>query len=150
MMNKGIGYSDYKKMRINEGIMPSKIENKGNERYVVYLMRSHMVDHENSTFCRGHAKIGRAKFASAILRGRNQSGVDNRIYAEIRVSNNEETHRLEKIAQSMLSDRNLKFSQGQEEMYDIKDHEISDIFNQLADTARNLVFPINVLEVKFY
>ena len=150
MKNKGIGYIDYKKMRINEGIMPSKIENGGNERYVIYLMRSHMSDHETSTFCRGHAKIGRAKFATALLRGRNQSGVDNRIYAEIQVSTNEETHRLEKIAQSMLANRNLKFSQGQEEMYDIKDNEIVDIFNQIVDTARNQFLPINVLEVKFY
>lgn len=150
MINKGLGYSEYKKMRINEGIMPSKIEKAGNERYAVYLMRGHMVDHESLNFCRGHAKIGRAKFVTALLRGRNQSGVDNRVYAEIQVSNNEETHRLEKLAHSMLSDRKLQFFQGQEEMYNIKDSEIVDIFNQLADTARNLDFPINVLEVKFY
>jgi len=146
MINKGIGYIEYRKKRINEGLMSSKIESAGNERFVVYFGRVHLNDHETDQFCRGYLKIGRGKFATALMRGRNQPGIDFRIYAEIVVDNNDDTRRVEQIAQGLLISRNVKFSQGQKEMYNIKDDELMDIVHQVADRAKTFGIDIKMIE----
>ena len=82
-MTKGIGYQEERERRIAEGYAPGSIENPNNSRPIIYFARAHLTDHETKMVARGPMKIGRAKFASAIMRGRNQPGTDFRIYGEI-------------------------------------------------------------------
>ena len=85
----GLGYLDYCQKRIDEGLSTQQTKNNsgfedpGRERFVVYFARTHIIDHHTGVEARGLLKIGRAKFATALQRSRNQPGCDFRIYAEI-------------------------------------------------------------------
>ena len=102
----------------------SGFEDKGNERFIIYFARTHIIDHETNFEARGLLKIGRGKFATAIQRSRNQPGCDFRIYAEIVCETNNQTKELEKIVAEFLKDRHVWLTQNQQELYDIKDKEI--------------------------
>lgn len=124
---KGIGYHAYSEFRkINEchQISRGRQEQPGNERYIVYFGRAYVQDFETGALARGPLKIGRGKFASAIMRGRNQPGIDFRIFAEIVLPDNDATYECEKILKDALSHRNIKGKQGQKELYNISDSEL--------------------------
>lgn len=148
-MVKGIGYQAVKKLRLVEGYTASSMEAQGNEQYILYFGRPHVVDHETGVESRGPMKIGRGKYLSALLRGRNQPGVDFRIYASIIVSTNAETHMIERVAQYLLKDRNIVGSQGQRELYNISDDELFFTVNDIAEVAVDCN-NINVLSVNFF
>jgi hypothetical protein len=112
------------------------MEQSGNERYLIYFGRAHLTDHESGTECRGHLKIGRGKFATALMRGRNQPGIDFRVYAELILRDNQATKDIEDIIKDALAHRNMVFSQGQLEMYNIKDDEIETVLTTIADIVR--------------
>lgn len=134
MAVKGIGYQEYKKMRkLYEYLTTTAMEKPGNERYVVYFGRAHLIDFETGTLARGHLKIGRAKFVTALQRGRNQPGIDFRVYGEIVVNSNQATHDTEAIIEEALEHRHIILSQGQEEMYNFKDDEIQNVLKTIAE-----------------
>jgi hypothetical protein len=149
MVVKGIGYQAVKRLRFDEGYTATSMEEQGNEQYILYFGRPHVVDHETGLESRGPLKIGRGKFLSALLRGRNQPGVDFRIYAAIIVSTNAETHMIERVAQDLLKDRNIKGSQGQRELYNISDDELFFIVNDIAEVAIDC-HDINVVVANFF
>ena len=146
---KGIGYQEYKRKRMNEGLIASHIEDPGNERFLIYFGRAHLTDFESGIACRGHLKIGRGKFATAIQRGRNQSGIDFRIYAEIIFDNNRATHIAEAKIKGALSHKHMTFSQGQDEMYNIKDAELEMVVATMAEII-DVESHHNILEVVTY
>jgi len=148
-MVKGIGYQAVKQLRFDEGYIASTIESTGNEQYILYFGRPHLYDYETGTEARGLMKIGRGKYLTALLRGRNQPGVDFRIYATIIVSTNAETHMIERVAQDLFKDRNVKGSQGQRELYSISDEELFLVVNDIAEVAVDC-HDINVLSVNFF
>ena len=144
----GIGYQANRMQRINEGFSGNRMEAAGNERYLLYFGRAHLTDHETGVQTRGHMKIGRGKFSTAIQRGRNQPGVDFRIYGEIILTNNDDTHEVEKIVARALKHKHMHFEQGQSEMYDIRDDEL---YNTLRDMAKLIKsHGIEILEVNIY
>ena len=126
----GLGYLDYCQKRIDEGLSTQQtktgfgFEDPGKERFIIYFARTHIVDHETGIEARGLLKIGRAKFATAIQRSRNQPGCDFRIYAEIVCETNNQIKELEKIIEKFLVDRHVELTQNQRELCDIKDDEI--------------------------
>lgn len=146
---QGIGYQGYRNLRINEGIPPGSIEEKGNERYSVYWGRMHIVDHETGVLARGIMKFGRGKFTTAIQRGRNEGGADFRIYGEIIVDNDEATYVFERKISEMMSSRNVSGSQGQKELYTIKDNELEDIVRQMS-TLMDIQTSYWIREVNIY
>lgn len=145
----GIGYQEYKIIRMNEGLPASKIENEGNEKFLVYWGRSHIIDHETGVEARGMLKFGRGKFATALMRGRNEGGADFRIYAEIILDCNEATHVFERRIQNLIEHRNQIGSQGQKELYNIRDCEIKDTVIAAAEILDRET-PYNILEVNYY
>jgi|SaaInl5LU_22_DNA_1037371.scaffolds.fasta_scaffold17803_2 hypothetical protein len=146
---QGIGYQEARKKRFSEGFTGSNLESKGNEEYLLYFGRAHINDFETGMPARGYMKVGRGKFKTALQRGRNQPGVDFRIYAEIIVKTNIQTHQIEKLAATMLKDKSIKGSQGQKELYNIKDDELFDIVNDIAEVAKDC-YNIDILEFNFY
>ena len=142
----GIGYQESRALRKEE--LGSNIESKGNEEFQIYFGRAHITDIDSNLEARGKLKIGRAKYKTAVQRGRNQPGVDFRIYAQINVSTNAETYALEDILKSEFKDRNVIGSQGQRELYDFADCEITSIVDHLK--AIGIKRGINVLGSKVY
>lgn len=137
-MPKGIGYQEYRTKRmISEGLRSGDIEKTGNERYLLYFGRAHVVDHESKIEARGPLKIGRGKFATALMRGRNQPGIDFRIYAEIIVDTNDATSDAEEISKLLLSASRLSMGQNQQECYDISDDDLVDTVDMIADRIRS-------------
>lgn len=132
----GIGYQANRKQRLMEGFGGNRMESAGNERYLVYFGRAHLTDHETNAETRGYMKIGRGKFATAIQRGRNQPGVDFRIYGEIILDSNDATHEVEKLISNALRFKHKEFDQGQSEMYDIADDELETIMIDMAKIVR--------------
>ena len=126
----GLGYLDYCQKRIDEGLSTQQtktgfgFEDPGKERFIIYFARTHIVDHETGVEARGLLKIGRAKFATAIQRSRNQPGCDFRIYAEIVCETNNQIKELEKVVEKFLVDKHVELTQNQRELYNIKDDEI--------------------------
>lgn len=145
----GIGYQEAKNLRVAEGFKKSEIESKGNESYLIYFGRAHLTDFETGIECRGPMKIGRGKFMTALMRGRNQPGIDFRVYAEIRVETNDDTHALESVAKDIFKHRNIVGNQGQRELYDFKDEELSDIVNDLVEVGQDCQ-NIKVKEIIFH
>ena len=146
---KGIGYQSFRTLRIGSGIPKSKIEKEGYERYSLYFARSHQEDHETGQVSRGHLKFGRAKFITALQRGRNEGGADFRIYGEIVLDSNEATKEFEARVQSMMSRSNRTGSQGQRELYDIRDSELENVILEVARVLRTYTHH-RVLEVNLY
>lgn len=145
----GIGYQEARRKRFSEGFTGSNLESVGNEEYLLYFGRAHITDFETGITARGLLKIGRGKFKTALMRGRNQPGVDFRIYAEILVKSNNETHTIEKVAHQLLKNKKLAGSQGQKELFDIKDNELFDIVNDIAEVAHDCS-GVTVKEINFY
>jgi hypothetical protein len=135
----GIGYQQYRNLY-------NKPEKKGKERFLVYFGRAHITDHETGVESRGLLKIGRGKFATALMRSRNQPGVDFRIYAELIFSSNEQTYQAENVIKNVLSHKNMKMSQGQKELYDISDKDLKKVVKTCVDVikAETLFSPIKV------
>jgi len=149
-MSIGIGYQEYREKRVlNENLRYGELEKLGNERYIIYFGRAHVVDHESNTEHRGPLKIGRGKFATALMRGRNQPGIDFRLYAELVLSSNAATHDVENLIKTKLCNRNIELSQNQQECYNIKDNELMQIINDIySDVGKKLHHPI--LEVNIF
>jgi hypothetical protein len=138
----GIGYQQYRtKFRTNE--------NKESERYLIYFGRAHIIDYTSNNEAKGPMKIGRGKWATAIMRGRNQAGIDFRIYSEIIVENNKDTYLAEHVVQDMLSHKNIPMSQGQRELYDIQDEELREVVEKVVEVL-NAETNIKILEVNHY
>jgi hypothetical protein len=149
-MINGIGYQEYKKMRrINEQLTTTAMEMPGNERYVVYFGRAHVIDFETGVIARGHLKIGRGKFVTALQRGRNQPGIDFRVYGEIVLDSNQATHDAENIIKEALAHRHIVLSQGQQEMYQFKDDEINNVLTTIAEIIE-IETSHTVIEINLY
>lgn len=144
----GIGYQANRKQRIMEGFGGNRMESAGNERYLVYFGRAHLTDHETNVETRGYMKIGRGKFATAIQRGRNQPGVDFRIYGEIILRSNDATHEVEKLISNALKHKHKAFDQGQSEMYDITDEELYTVLTDMATLVKNSYW--DIIELNLY
>lgn len=132
----GIGYQDNRKQRFEEGIRKSDIEKPGFERFCIYWGRSHVKDHETGIEARGYLKVGRAKYTTALQRGRNEGGADFRLYAEVILESNKATHDFEAALKILFADKNKIGDQGQKELYDVRDHEIADMVLKLANYMR--------------
>jgi hypothetical protein len=147
-MNKGIGYQEYKKKRmVTEGLKASQIEDKGFERYSIYFGRAHCYDHETGVRARGYLKIGRGKFTTALMRGRNQPGIDFRVYGEIILTSNAETHAAEKIIKEALRHRHINMSQGQQELYNLLDHELPYTVRTMSDILKAEGFMVKEVNI---
>jgi hypothetical protein len=133
----GVGNREYTKILVEEGHKKSTLEAKGNERYLIYFGRAHLEDVDTGFVSRGHMKIGRGKFMTALMRGRNQPGVDFRVYAEMIVETNEDTHAAEKYIKAALRDKNVKMSQGQQELYRIPDSELLDVVTHVSSYIKS-------------
>ena len=150
---KGIGYHSYSEFRrLNEGHQISRgaQERPGNERYIVYFGRAYVQDFETGVLARGPLKIGRGKFASALMRGRNQPGIDFRIFAEIVLDCNDATYACEEIVKDALGHRNLKGKQGQKELYDIKDRELKKTVETIVSIFKSEISCYDILEVVYF
>mgnify|MGYP000633723159 FL=1 len=148
----GLGYLDYCQKRIDEGLSTQQtktgfgFEDPGQERFVVYFARTHIIDHQTGIEARGLLKIGRAKFATALQRSRNQPGCDFRIYAEIVCETNNQIKELEKIVEKFLVDKHVELTQNQRELYDIKDDELRSTIKAIL----NHVYYFEPKEVGYY
>ena len=94
-------------------------------------------------------KIGRGKYKTALMRGRNQPGIDFRVYAEILLYNNEDTHIVEKLITKNYKDRNVKGSQGQKELYNFTDDELADVVYTIEELIEDFT-DVDIKEVNFY
>lgn len=132
---KGIGYQEYKLMReAEEGLTSSKMELPGNERFLIYFGRMHLIDHETGIEARAALKIGRGKYATAIMRGRNQPGGDFRIYNEILFETNTATNKVETLVSNAIFRRKIfNTVQGQDEMYNYLDSELPGLMQFVAE-----------------
>lgn len=146
---QGLGYQEARQQRISEGYTASNMEAKGNEEFLLYFGRVHVDDFETGITARGLLKVGRGKFKTALMRGRNQPGVDFRIYAEIIVSTNKETHEIEEMAHKVLADKHVPGSQGQKELFNVADNEIVDTVYSIAEVAVDN-FNLNIQAINFY
>jgi len=148
----GLGYLDYCQKRIDEGLSTQQtktgfgFEDPGQERFVVYFARTHIIDHQTGIEARGLLKIGRAKFATALQRSRNQPGCDFRIYAEIVCETNNQIKELEKKVERFLIDKHVELTQNQRELYDIKDDELRPTIKAIL----NHVYYFEPKEVCYY
>jgi predicted nucleotidyltransferase len=150
-MTFGIGYQEYRKKRVmNENLRYGDIEKTGNERYIIYFGRAHVIDHLSNTEHTGPLKIGRGKFATALMRGRNQPGIDFRIYAEIVLESNEATYAVENLIKSKLGDRNMTLSQNQQECYNITNQELPQIVESILDDVKGTMKQYPILEVNIF
>lgn len=143
-MSVGIGYQEYREL------YQIKREKPGNERFLIYFGRAHVIDHLTGIEARGPMKIGRGKFASAIMRGRNQPGVDFRVYSEIILADNNSTYACEDIIESILEHRNIEMSQNQQELYDIKDEELRHTVETVVEVLKAELPDVIILDVKHY
>lgn len=149
-MQAGIGYQGYRNALLSEGYTAKQIEEKGKEKYIIYFGRAYVVDHETGVLARGPLKIGRGKYATALMRGRNQPGIDFRIFYEIVLPTNESTYECENLIKSCISHRNIKGSQGQKELYDISDKELEKCVLTLCkiieEDTTNEILEVNYFE----
>ena len=146
----GLGYQEARAQRKSYGYTASNMESKGNEEYLLYFGRAHMTDFETGVAARGLLKVGRGKWKTALMRGRNQPGVDFRIYAEILLNSNDDTHTVEGIVKKHFKDKNIKGSQGQKELYDIKSNEeLFDFVYTVLEIAQDC-YNITPETVNFY
>ena len=149
---KGISYQDYKKERkklFEHTQHPaSQIEKEGNEEYHLYMGRAHIKDFLSGTEARGLLKIGRGKYATAIQRGRNQPGVDFRIYAMIVFDNNGDTWRCERIVKKLLETHHTTGPQGQQELYKLNDSDITTAVARITQELKKQ--GINIKDTKFW
>ena len=148
----GIGYQESRNKRFNEGFSGSGdngLESKGNEEFVIYFGRACVNDFETGIPARAMLKIGRGKFKTALQRGRNQPGIDFRVYAEILLYKNEDTHIVEKLIAKTFKDRNVPGSQGQKELYNFTDGELTDVVYTIEEMVKDFT-DVEIKEVNFY
>tara|TARA_Y100000310_G_scaffold35919_1_gene33880 strand:+ start:367 stop:867 length:501 start_codon:yes stop_codon:yes gene_type:complete len=148
----GIGYQEARKKRFDEGFSGSGangLESRGNEEFIIYFGRACVNDFETKVPARGLLKIGRGKWKTALQRGRNQPGIDFRIYAEILLYTNEDTHTVEKLITKTFKNRNVKGSQGQKELYNFTDVEIVDLVYTTEEIINDFT-DVKIKEVNFY
>ena len=146
----GLGYQEARQQRISEGYTASNMEAKGNEEYLIYFGRAHITDFESFLVSRGLLKVGRGKWKTALMRGRNQPGVDFRIYAEILLESNEHTHIVEGIVKKHFKDKNVKGPQNQRELYNVKtNEEIADFVYTVVEIAQDC-YDITPKAINFY
>lgn len=148
-MQLGIGYQDARKQRKQEGFTATNMEGRGNEEFLVYFGRAHITDFEKYLVARGLLKVGRGKWKTALMRGRNQPGVDFRIYAEILLTNNDDTKIVEKIIKNNFKEKNVRGSQGQKELYDVSDNELYDFVYTIVEIAQDC-YNVDIKKVNFY
>jgi hypothetical protein len=151
-MYSGIGYQESRKKRFDEGFAGSGkngLESKGNEEFVIYFGRACVDDFETGVSARGMLKIGRGKYKTALMRGRNQPGIDFRVYAEILLYNNEDTHTVEKLITTVYKGRNVKGSQGQKELYNFTDDELADAVYAIEELIGDFT-DVKIKKVNFY
>jgi hypothetical protein len=141
----GIGYTEYR--NLYESV---RNEKPGDERFLVYFGRAHITDHLTGVMARGPLKIGRGKFATAIMRGRNQPGVDFRIYSEIIFRDNETTYDCENLIKFSLEHLNIKMSQNQQELYDILDEELKHTVETMVEIIKAEYPWAHINEVNHY
>jgi len=149
---KGIGYQESRNKRFDEGFSSSGdngLETKGNEEFIIYFGRASVSDFETGVPARGMLKIGRGKFKTALMRGRNQPGIDFRVYAEILLYNNEATKIVERLIGKTFKDRNVPGSQGQKELYDFTDDELTDLVYTIEELVKDFT-NIEIKKVNFY
>ena len=132
MRLNGIGYQAARQNLINSGTRATDIEHRDRPQWCVYWGRHHLEDHETQFVSRGKIKFGRAKFTTALQRGRNQGGADFRIYAEIRLESDAATRDFETYIGQMMMHLREPGDQGQEELFNIFD---SDLKQMVLDTA---------------
>jgi len=131
----GIGYKEIKQRRLDEGIPAGKTETPENAEPCIYIGRAHLHDHETGVLARGPVKMGRATYTETIARGRNQSGIDFRVYAQIILENNDYTWEYERYFHYLLKDHHFIGSQGQRELYKISDADLKKILKSFVDTS---------------
>ena len=90
-------------------------------------------------------KVGQAMYLSAVMRTRNQPGTDFRCYAEIRVHTLQQTFDAEALVKKLYKDRRVKLSQNQQELYDLRDDELSEVVYNIVNKLG-----FEPIEVKFY
>ena len=146
---QGLGYQDARQQRMSEGYTASNMEERGNEEFLVYFGRAHITDFEKCLIARGLLKVGRGKWKTALMRGRNQPGVDFRIYAEILLTINDDTKIVEKIVKDNFKDKNVKGTQGQRELYNVSDGELYDFVYTIAEIAHDC-YNVDVKKINFY
>lgn len=144
-MEIGIGYIEYR--NLYESV---RNEKPGDERFLIYFGRAHVTDHVTGVMARGPLKIGRGKFATAIMRGRNQPGVDFRIYSEIILPDNDATYECEQVIKSALEHLNIEMSQNQQELYDILDIELKHTVETMVEIIKAELPYTNILETNHY
>lgn len=145
----GIGYQEARKLRMSKGLTASQIEAYGNEEYLIYFGRAHVKDFETGVLARGPLKIGRGKYKTALQRSRNQPGIDFRIYAEILLFNNRDTHTLEAVAKRIFKDNHILGDQGQNELYNFKDADLYKIVPDLAEVGSDC-HQIEIKSINFF
>jgi len=149
---KGIGYQEARKKRFDEGFSGSGengLESKGNEEFLIYFGRACVNDFETDTPARGQLKIGRGKYKTALQRGRNQPGIDFRVYAEILLYNNEDTKIVERLITKTYKGRNMPGSQGQKELYNFSDNELTDLVYTVEELVEDFT-DVEIKEINFY
>lgn len=133
-----IGYADYCELRSkDENLKKSDLEKDQNPRWCIYFGRSHLTDFEKGTLSRGPLKIGKAKYANTIMRGRSQDGSNFRLYAEIVVESESALLDADKIIKTYFADWNIPGDENQTELYDIKDYEIPKFIDFASDLILN-------------
>lgn len=132
-MRQGIGYRDYCQWRSRvEGVKTSLLETPGYERYVIYFGRTHLIDADSGFEARGLLKIGQAKYVNTVQRGRNQAGASFRVYAEITLEDDQATREAEAIAKKLFNHMHVHGDEGQTELYQFVDADITTISERLA------------------
>jgi hypothetical protein len=147
-MQQGIGYQECRKLLIKSGIPSGKIETDEYAEFYIYFARAHLIDHETGNICRGPLKIGRGKYKTALMRGRNQPGIDFRVYAEITVPDNYWSRQAENIVEKLLREYHIKGDQGQVELYSLPDSMLRNRIEYVVDRFTTMKFPVN--EVRYY
>ena len=145
---QGIGYKGVRKLLSEAGVPGGKMETDEYAEYLVYFARGHVVDHETGIESRGPLKIGRAKYKTALMRGRNQPGVDFRVYAEILVPDDYWSRQAEDIVGKLVRQHKVAGPQCQTELYAIPDNQLRNTVDFISDRFDTMQLPYT--KVNFY
>jgi hypothetical protein len=128
----GAGHDDYCKIRISrEGLARKDLEKV--HRNVVYFARQYVTDWQSGHVSKGHVKIGKSNLFNSLQRGRNQSGGDFRIKAELCFANSQDAEKAEQFAHYLFMNLQVKGPQNQTELFVMKDEEILPRAKELID-----------------
>lgn len=133
-----IGYADYCELRSkDENLKKSDLEKDQNPRWCIYFGRSHVIDFETGILARGPLKVGKAKYANTLIRGRSQDGSNFRLYAEIVLESETALLDADKIIKTYFLDWNIPGEENQTELYNIKDSEIPNFIKFASELILN-------------